>query len=124
MAASKIILITGKANHQSWMGLLPWLNSPHLGGNTGIGYETVKALLRSDKPYHILLAGRDLTKARNAAKASKDEVESQSSVEAVQIDVESDESISKAYEGVAAKHPRIDCLINNAGQATVRSCST
>ena len=89
------------------------------GGNTGIGYEVVKALLGSDRLYHILLAGRDIKKAEEAAKSSTAEVKSESTVEAVQIDVEDDGSISKAFEEVSSKHSKIDCLINNAGEETV-----
>jgi NAD(P)-dependent dehydrogenase (short-subunit alcohol dehydrogenase family) len=85
------------------------------GGNTGLGYEAVKALLGSDRLYHVLLAGRDMKKAEAAAKSATAEVESKSTVEAVQIDVEEDESISKAYEQVSSSHPKIDALINNAG---------
>ena len=86
------------------------------GGNTGIGYEVVKALLGSDRLYHILLAGRDIKKAEEAAKSSATEVKSESTVEAVQVDVEDDGSISKAFEEVSSKHPKVDCLINNAGK--------
>ena len=85
------------------------------GGNAGIGYETVKALLRSDRQYHILLGGRDMKKAEDAAKSASAEIESKSTVEAVQVDVEDDNSITKAHENVSTKHSRIDCLINNAG---------
>ena len=97
MASGKIVLITG--------------------GNTGIGLETCKALLRSDRLYHILLGGRDINKAQDAAKASTAEIESKSSVEAIQVDVEEDESITKAFELVSSKHSRLDCLINNAGMS-------
>ena len=86
------------------------------GGNTGIGYETVKALLGSERVYHILLAGRDINKAREAANSASSEIESKSTVEATQVDVEDDDSIAKAFEQVSSKHPRIDCLINNAGE--------
>ncbi|TVY48611.1 Short-chain dehydrogenase/reductase [Lachnellula occidentalis] len=85
------------------------------GANTGIGLETVKSLLRSSQKYHILLGGRNFEKARLAAEHSISEATSQSSVEPFEVDVESDESIQKAYEAIAAKHPRIDCLVNNAG---------
>nr|POE51535.1 short-chain dehydrogenase/reductase trope [Quercus suber] len=86
------------------------------GANTGLGYETVKALLQSDTSYHILLSGRDLSKAQQASLAVVGEVpDSKSTVEAIQIDVESDESISVAFETVSRKHEKIDILINNAG---------
>lgn len=86
------------------------------GGNTGIGYEVVKALLASDRLYHIFLAGRDINKAEDAAKSSVAEIESKSTVEAVQVDVEDDESISKAFDKISSNQPRIDALINNAGR--------
>lgn len=73
-------------------------------------------MLGSDRRYHILLAGRDMTKAEDAVKSSTAEVKSESTVEAIQIDVEDDDSIAKAYEVVSAKQPRIDALINNAGE--------
>ncbi|TVY42421.1 Short-chain dehydrogenase/reductase [Lachnellula subtilissima] len=90
------------------------------GANTGIGLETVKSLLRSSQKYHILLGGRNFEKARLAAENSTSEAISQSSVEPFEVDVESDESIQRAYEAIAAKHPRVDCLINNA--ATSGAC--
>ena len=87
------------------------------GGNTGIGLETVKALLRSSVVYHVILAGRDISKAKQAAETSKAEIESKSSIETAQIDVESDESISKAFEQISSRHGKIDCLVNNAGKS-------
>ncbi|RYP75362.1 hypothetical protein DL771_002458 [Monosporascus sp. 5C6A] len=88
------------------------------GGNTGIGYETVKALLDSDRPYLVLMGSRSLDKAKSAIESLKREVpHTSSSVEAVQIDVASDESVVKALETVKASHDRIDVLINNAGGA-------
>ncbi|RYP15404.1 hypothetical protein DL765_005740 [Monosporascus sp. GIB2] len=87
------------------------------GGNTGIGYETVKALLGSDRPYLVLMGSRSLDKAKSAIESLKKEVpQTSSSVEAVQIDVASDESIAKAFETVKASHDHIDVLINNAGK--------
>ncbi|TVY53624.1 Short-chain dehydrogenase/reductase tropE [Lachnellula cervina] len=88
------------------------------GANTGIGLETVKSLLRSSQKYHILLGGRNFEKSRLAAESSTSEATSQSSVEPFEVDVESDESIQRAYEAIAAKHPRIDCLVNNAGSSS------
>ncbi|KAF7983743.1 hypothetical protein HWV62_19713 [Athelia sp. TMB] len=98
MASSKIILVTG--------------------GNNGIGYETVKAFLESDKPYHVLLGSRSLEKAKLAIEVLHKECPgSTNTVEAVQVDLTSDESIEKAFEQVKASPGHIDALINNAGAA-------
>ena len=86
------------------------------GANTGLGFETVKALCQSPKAYTILLSGRNLDKATAAVQDVRKEFpQSPSTVEAVQIDIEDDESISRAFEHVASQHGRLDVLINNAG---------
>ncbi|KAK4935318.1 hypothetical protein LTR10_023609 [Elasticomyces elasticus] len=86
------------------------------GGNGGIGYEAVKALLQSSKPYHILMGSRSLNNAKTAIETLKKECpEATNIVEPVQLDLTSDESIQKAYEHVAADHGRLDVLVNNAG---------
>lgn len=85
------------------------------GANTGIGIETVKALMRSETIYNIILCGRDIKKAERAAEAVKAEIQSKSSIETLQVDVESDESISSAFSTVSAKHEKLDVLVNNAG---------
>ena len=96
MASPKVVLVTG--------------------GNSGIGYETVKALLQSEKPYHILLGSRSLEKAKLAIETLHKECpESTNTVEVVQVDLTSDESIEKAFEKVKASPGHIDVLINNAG---------
>ena len=74
------------------------------GGNTGIGYEAVRALQQSDKPYRVLLGSRSLEKGEEAVETlRKESPESTNTVEAVQIDVTSDESIEKAFDYVKAK---------------------
>ncbi|GMF79537.1 unnamed protein product [Aspergillus oryzae var. brunneus] len=86
------------------------------GANTGLGLETVKALLRSPKAHTILLGGRNIDKANAAAKAVQEEYpQSRSVVKTIQVDVEYDDSISKAFEHVADEYGRVDILINNAG---------
>ncbi|KAL4749584.1 hypothetical protein BDW72DRAFT_194721 [Aspergillus terricola var. indicus] len=84
------------------------------GANTGIGFETVKSLLRSNQRYHIFLGGRNLEKAQAASKQLFSE-SAHHVLEPFQVDVESDESIEAAFKHIAAKYNRIDCLINNAG---------
>lgn len=99
MASPKVVLVTG--------------------GNNGIGYETVKALLRSDNPYHILLGSRSSEKAKLAVETLHKECpESTNTAEIVQVDLTSDESIEKAFEQVKASPGHIDVLINNAGMNT------
>ncbi|OCL10411.1 NAD(P)-binding protein [Glonium stellatum] len=98
MASPKVVLVTG--------------------GNNGIGYETVKAFLQSDKAYHILLGSRSMEKAKLAIEALHKECpESTNTIEAVQVDLNSDESIEKGFEKIKSSPGHIDILINNAGAA-------
>lgn len=99
MASPKVVLITG--------------------GNNGIGYETVKALMQSKKAYHILLGSRSLEKAKLAIETLQKECpDSPNTVEIVQVDLTSDESIEKAFKQVKASPGHLDVLINNAGSCT------
>ena len=96
MASRKIVLVTG--------------------GNNGIGYETVKALLESQKPYHVLMGSRSVEKAQTAIEKLKADVpETSNTVEILEVDLTSDESIEKAFGEVKGKHGYLDVLINNAG---------
>lgn len=87
------------------------------GGNTGIGYESVKALYASPQPHTILMGSRSLEKAENSISKLKAEVlESESEVVPIQIDIEDDASIEKAFREVESKYGRLDTLVNNAGK--------
>jgi len=98
MASPKVVLVTG--------------------GSNGIGYETVKAFLQSDKPYHVLLGSRSLEKGKLAIDTLHKECpESTNTVEVVQVDLTSDQSIEKAFEQVKVSPGHIDALVNNAGAA-------
>lgn len=86
------------------------------GANTGLGFQMVRVLCSSDRRYDILLGGRSLDKAEQAADAAKREHPSSSSkVHAIQIDITDDESVHSALEEVATKFGKIDALVNNAG---------
>ncbi|KAJ5913107.1 hypothetical protein N7504_001990 [Penicillium tannophilum] len=85
------------------------------GANTGIGFEIVKALAASDQSYIVLMGGRSLEKAQNAAATVQDLPESSSQFVPIQVDIEHDDSIKQAFHEVQTKFGRIDVLINNAG---------
>ncbi|KAF2264030.1 NAD(P)-binding protein [Lojkania enalia] len=86
------------------------------GGNTGIGYETVKALMDSPAPYTVLMGSRKLENASDAiAKLSSEISNSSSEVVPIQIDITDDDSISNAYKEIESKFGKVDALINNAG---------
>lgn len=86
------------------------------GANTGLGYETVKALYKSQIPYELIVGSRSVEKGEQAVSQLKEEIKnSPSSLSVLQADVESDDSIQKAYDTVSSKFGRVDVLINNAG---------
>ncbi|KAF2148944.1 short-chain dehydrogenase [Myriangium duriaei CBS 260.36] len=86
------------------------------GGNTGLGLETVKAMLQSPTAYHILLGSRAAEKGHAAIESlKKDYPQTSSTLELLQIDIESDSSITSAFDTVKSKYGRVDVLLNNAG---------
>lgn len=87
------------------------------GGNTGIGYEAIKALLQSPRPYQLLLGSRSLWKAKQAiVSLQRDVPVSESRLETIQIDVCNDTSIATAAQTVLQKYGHVDALVNNAGR--------
>lgn len=88
------------------------------GGNHGIGYEIVKALLQSDRSYHVIMGSRSVHKADTAINSIHHECPALSNtVEPLQLELTSDDSIRSACDHVQAKHGRVDTLINNAGKS-------
>ncbi|KAJ7455107.1 NAD-P-binding protein [Mycena latifolia] len=81
------------------------------GGNTGIGYETVKALL--SKNAKVYLAARSPDKA--AAAIKRLEEETKKSAIFIQLDLADLPSVRKAAETFLAQESRLDILFNNAG---------
>ena len=82
------------------------------GGNSGLGYETVKALaLKGAKVY---LASRDLSKGEKA----KSEILTANpalDIEVLKLDLASIKSIENAVAEIKSKHNQLNFLINNAG---------
>lgn len=86
------------------------------GANIGLGYETVKAFLQSERPYHVFLGSRSLEKGKRALETMKAEApEATNTIEILPVDLTSDQSIENACEQVKTSAGRIDVLINNAG---------
>jgi NAD(P)-dependent dehydrogenase (short-subunit alcohol dehydrogenase family) len=87
------------------------------GANTGLGFEIVKALSRSSKPYTVLVGGRSIEKAKAAVREAESlKAASSTQLQAVQIDIEDDASISSLSKEIEQQHGRLDVLINNAGK--------
>ena len=87
------------------------------GASTGIGWETVKALLQSSQPYHILLGTQSLPEGEHALAQLREEVpETGSTIELLQVEMTSDASIAQAFDAVRSAHGRLDVLVNNAGE--------
>jgi NAD(P)-dependent dehydrogenase (short-subunit alcohol dehydrogenase family) len=80
------------------------------GANKGIGLETARQL--AQRGIHVLVGARDQHKSEAAVAQLRSEG---LSAEALVIDVVSEDSISRAVESVADRHPQLDILVNNAG---------
>ena len=82
------------------------------GANSGIGYETAKAL--ADHGAHVVLACRNDEKARQARDKMESELD-RSSLEVLHLDLADLVSVRRAAEAVLSVHARLDLLVNNAG---------
>ncbi len=79
------------------------------GGSRGIGLEVCRQL--ASQGVVVLLTAREAAKARTEAK----KLANTGTVEPLHLDVADPESIQQAAAEVAARHGRLDVLINNAG---------
>ncbi|MFI6761031.1 SDR family NAD(P)-dependent oxidoreductase [Micromonospora sp. NPDC050417] len=82
------------------------------GANTGVGFETAKAL--AVRGAAVVLAVRDVDKGRQAAAQITDAANG-ADVTVLRLDLASLASVRAAAEELRTTHPRIDLLINNAG---------
>ena len=104
----RVMLVTGIPI--SRRPLFRKLTARPLGGNTGIGYETVKALLAHNAT--VYLAARDRTKATAAIAALREET-GRSAI-FLELDLASLASVKCAAEEFLAKEPALHVLFNNA----------
>ena len=82
------------------------------GGNSGLGFETVKAL--AGKRAQVILACRDTAKGF----AARDQICQQTpdaSIEVMQLDLANLASVRQFVEEFVAKHDQLHILLNNAG---------
>jgi hypothetical protein len=82
------------------------------GGNSGIGYEA--ALVLAAKGARVVLACRDLAKARSAVDAIT-AAHPAASVEVMRLDLASLQSVREFAKELKAAHERLHVLCNNAG---------
>jgi protochlorophyllide reductase len=82
------------------------------GANSGLGLETCLAL--AAKGAHVIMASRNLEKARQALSIIATKVPS-ASPELVQLDLASLASIRACATSILNHHQRLDLLFNNAG---------
>jgi NAD(P)-dependent dehydrogenase (short-subunit alcohol dehydrogenase family) len=82
------------------------------GANTGLGYETARALV--ERGAHVVLAVRNLDKGKDAA-ARITASGPRGAVALQELDLTSLDSVRAAARELRATHDRIDLLINNAG---------
>lgn len=83
------------------------------GANTGIGYETAKAIAR--RKGRVIFACRDIGKAKEAIAHIRKEQPNGGEMIPMQLDLASFESIENFVEVVKKGFNKIDVLINNAG---------
>lgn len=82
------------------------------GANTGVGFETARLLAGLGAT--VVLACRDTTKADGAASGIREAVPG-AAVATLHLDLASLASVRNAAARLAADHPRVDLLVNNAG---------
>jgi NAD(P)-dependent dehydrogenase (short-subunit alcohol dehydrogenase family) len=82
------------------------------GANTGLGYETARAL--AEHGAHVVLAVRNLDKGKDAA-ARITAASPSAGVALQELDLTSLDSIRAAARQLRSDHDRIDLLVNNAG---------
>jgi NAD(P)-dependent dehydrogenase (short-subunit alcohol dehydrogenase family) len=82
------------------------------GANSGVGLESARALAGAGA--HVVMAARDPEKAQ-AALADVLATHPGASLEIADLDLASLDSVRQAAAGIAARHPAVDILMNNAG---------
>ncbi|MBT4160304.1 MAG: SDR family NAD(P)-dependent oxidoreductase, partial [Gammaproteobacteria bacterium] len=82
------------------------------GGSAGLGIETIRVLAKQGAKAVSVV--RNLEKGQNAINSILESVPG-ADIDLVQLDLFDLESVKKGADVIAAKYPKIDLLINNAG---------
>jgi len=82
------------------------------GANSGIGYETAKAL--AQKGATVILACRSLAKGETAVSQIRQETPT-AKLDLMQLDLSDLSSVHQFVQEFKERHTRLDLLINNAG---------
>lgn len=86
------------------------------GANTGVGFETARALATSEYTYNIIVSGRSMSKIQDAVrKLEKESPNSKSQFIPPEFDVETDHAIQRSCEEVESRFGRLDVHLNKAG---------
>ncbi|KAI0175368.1 hypothetical protein BJ166DRAFT_514575 [Pestalotiopsis sp. NC0098] len=86
------------------------------GGNTGLGWEIVRALAGTSTAYEIIVGCRTISKGEEAISSVKQaQPSTTSSFSTLQVDLSSDSSLEKAVESITSRYGRLDVLVNNGG---------
>ncbi|KAL2819275.1 hypothetical protein BDW59DRAFT_181701 [Aspergillus cavernicola] len=84
------------------------------GGNTGLGKETIRQILKQN-PHQVFLAARSQEKAQNALKDLQPSVSESTTLTWLPLDLTSTKSIQEAAAQFKSHSHRLDILILNAG---------
>ncbi|GAB0093135.1 Trafficking protein particle complex subunit 2 [Sergentomyia squamirostris] len=84
------------------------------GANTGLGYETTRALVMRHAT--VIMACRNMEKAQEAVNSIRKETGNGQMIP-MELDLTSFDSIRAFASKLKAEYPNFDCLINNAGLA-------
>ncbi|PIG85641.1 hypothetical protein AARAC_003030 [Aspergillus arachidicola] len=84
------------------------------GGNSGLGFETIRQLSKH-APAHVYLAARSKEKAETAIQKIRDSVTNAAPLSFLPLDLSSFDSIKSAAHEFQRLESRLDILVNNAG---------
>ncbi|MDA3930877.1 MAG: oxidoreductase [Prolixibacteraceae bacterium] len=82
------------------------------GGNSGLGFESVKAF--AEKGANVILACRNLEKGENAKTKILD-IDVKGSIEVLELDLMDLASVKSFANNIKSKYKQLDILLNNAG---------